>query len=80
LKSPKIIQYALKYIADSDESGRFTLNRAKTIKALALAMLYVKGDYYLSEFVLALKHAIDLALPLENKSIDQVMNDETDKA
>ncbi len=30
-------------------------------------MLYVKGDYYLGEFISALKHAIELALPIENQ-------------
>jgi len=43
-------------------------------------MLYVKGDYYLKEFIVALKHAIDLALPIENKSIDEVMNDDDGKS
>lgn len=40
-------------------------------------MLYVKGDYYLNEFIAALKHAIELALPLENQA-DTQMKDEDD--
>lgn len=43
-------------------------------------MLYVKGDYYLNEFVTALKHALELALPLDTPftaSVASVMADET---
>lgn len=39
-------------------------------------MLYVKGDYYLNEFINALKHAIELALPIEVP--DTYMQDESD--
>jgi len=38
-------------------------------------MLYVKGDYYVNEYVTALKHAMELALPIEAHS-DTYMNDE----
>ena len=41
---------------------------------MGLAMLYVKGDYYLSEFISGLKHAIELAIPFE----DMIMNDENE--
>jgi hypothetical protein len=69
----------MNYIADPNGDGSYKLNRAKTIKSIALAMLYVKGDYYLNEFINALKHAIDLALPMDQMSIDAVMNDDTNK-
>lgn len=60
----KIIEYALNYIADRIEgTDTFKLSKQKIVKSVALAMLYVKGDYYLSEYVSALKHALDLALP-----------------
>lgn len=75
-----IINYALNYICDEVEPDRFKLNRSKIIKSIALAMLYVKGDYYLNEFVTALKHALELALPLDTPftaSVASVMADET---
>lgn len=44
-------------------------------------MLYVKGDYYLNEYVTALKHALELALPIQTpipSSVgDESMKDET---
>jgi hypothetical protein len=45
-------------------------------------MLYVKGDYYLNEFVTALKHALELALPLDTpfpSSVASMMADESMK-
>jgi hypothetical protein len=59
-----IVSYALNYICDEYEIGIFRLNSQKVVKSVALAMLYVKGDFYLNEFVTALKHALELALPI----------------
>lgn len=63
---PIMIRYALNYICDSESNDLFKLNTAKITKSIALAMLYVKGDYFLNEFIAALKHAIELAIPLED--------------
>jgi len=52
----------------------------KVSKSIALAMLYVKGDYYLNEFISALKNAIELAMPIEDvnmsdeKEVKQIAN------
>lgn len=65
LIDPVMVQYALNYICDEVEPNKYKLNTDKITKQIALAMLYVKGDYYLNEFVTALKHAIELALPID---------------
>jgi hypothetical protein len=56
-----MIDYALNFICDNDDNGEYVLSSGKVRKSIALAMLYVKGDYYLKEFVTALKHALELA-------------------
>lgn len=48
----------------------YSLNEAKVKKTLSLAMLYVKGDFYLEEYVSALKSAMELAMP--SSSLEQV--------
>lgn len=42
-------------------------------------MLYVKGDYYLNEFISALKHAIELAIPVDDLQIGENNNDNMNK-
>ena len=37
-------------------------------------MLYVKGDYYLNEFITAHKHGIELPVPVDNN--DTLMDDD----
>jgi hypothetical protein len=44
-------------------SQTFKLNRDKIIKSISLALLYVKGDYYLEEYVQTLRKALEMALP-----------------
>lgn len=59
-----IIDYALNFIGDRiDNSSSFRLNKEKIVKSVALAILYVKGDNWLSEYVSALRSVIELALP-----------------
>jgi hypothetical protein len=71
--SPLLIEYALQFICDETSTGMFKLNSAKVTKSIALAMLYVKGDYYLGEYIAALKHALELAIPFDEQDI--VMSD-----
>lgn len=54
----------------------FKLNLSKIKKSIALAILYVKGDYYLNEYISALKQALEMALPNQSHA-DLDMNDET---
>ena len=61
-----MIEYALNYICDYDAlTNSFSLNPSKIRKSVALALLTVKGDFHLREFISAHKHAIELSLPLE---------------
>jgi hypothetical protein len=61
----RVVEYALNFIGDKIEgSNSYVLNRDKIIKSIVLAILYVKGDFYLKEFISAIKGAINLALPL----------------
>ena len=39
-----------------------------------MAMLHIKESYFLSEFVTALNHALELALPVEHIEEDQFMD------
>lgn len=59
-----MIEYALNYIADKIEgTNDYILSKDKITKSITLAMLYVKGDYYLGEFITALKNALEMGLP-----------------
>lgn len=55
-----MIRFAFHLIADSLEGDRFRLSYPKVVKSIAMAMLAVKGDYYLSEYISALKHSLDI--------------------
>jgi hypothetical protein len=50
-----IIDYALHFLCDEQPDGSFKLNNHKVIKNLSLAMLYIKGDFYLTEYIQAIK-------------------------
>ena len=54
------INYAFHLIADHIENDRFRLSYKKVVKSLCMAMLAVKGDYYLSEYIQAIKHSLDI--------------------
>ena len=60
LKDGLMIRYAFYMIADHIQGDVFRLSYKKVVKSLALAMLAVKGDYYLSEYISALKHSLDI--------------------
>ena len=62
--APFMIDYALSFIADEVYPGQFRLSTAKTTKAIALVLLYLKGDFFLSEFLAAFRHALELGLPV----------------
>lgn len=55
-----IIRYALHYIADQSINDTFITSTFKITKSIALSLLYTKGDYYLTEYVVTLKHALDI--------------------
>lgn len=65
-QDPKVIEYALHYICSFDkQTGKHSIDQSKVVKSIALAMLYVKGDFFLKEYVQALKCAFDIALDSE---------------
>ena len=56
-----IVRYALHYIADYQVSNdTFIVSTFKIIKSIALTLLYTKCDYYLTEYIDTLKHAMDI--------------------
>ena len=67
-----MIRFAFHLIADSLEGDRFRLSYPKVVKSIAMAMLAVKGDYYLSEYISALKHSLDIngIQPPQEEQID----------
>jgi hypothetical protein len=67
-----MIRFAFHLIADSLEGDRFRLSYPKVAKSIAMAMLAVKGDYYLSEYISALKHSLDIngIQPPQEEQID----------
>ena len=67
-----MIRFAFHLIADSLEGDIFRLSYPKVVKSIAMAMLAVKGDYYLSEYISALKHSLDIngIQPPQEEQID----------
>jgi len=62
-----LVEYAFNFICDYNaETDKYSLNSKKVVKAISLALLNVKGDFYLQEFITALKAALDLALPIDS--------------
>ena len=67
-----MIRFAFQLIADSLEGDRFRLSYIKVVKSIAMAMLAVKGDYYLGEYISALKHSLDINGIQPPSSDDQI--------
>ncbi len=46
-----LVRYALPLIADALEGDHFKLTYRKVVKSIAYAMLAIKGDFELSEYI-----------------------------
>jgi len=68
LAHPLLIDYALRFICDEVQPGQFQISTPKLTKAVAQLLLIAKGDFFLPEFIVALKNYLELSLPFNAQS------------
>lgn len=52
------------------DTCKYSLDQSKIMKSVALSLLTMKNSFHLKEFISALKHAIDLALPIDLQQLN----------